>query len=664
MPWSITPPMLATRKAWSVIPLGPFASGKFAWHVPFYVELTAPPMVASAEFRAPTVLLGSLITSPPMLAVAAMFTPSVSVSRTVAAPPMTATGLLRVPTLGVGYARAAPPMAATAEFRTPATSAGASLTAPPMAASAAMLVPSAVVAAGAVAAPPPMSASAALLPPGVSAGASAAPPAMAATAAMRAPLVAAGQTVTPPALAAAAAMLAPAVAAGAAVASPVMAATAAMLVPAIGVGASASPPMMAAAAAMLAPTADVTTPGVQFIGATGNEGASITTMPAHQAGDYIKLFIFRDGVQTIPTPPTDGKWQILHSIATTLTTAFISAYMIAESSSEVSGTWTNATGIVCSVYRGMEAFGANGGTNGTASNPSYAAAGTPLVSDGTSWYSADVGHRSTNGTLPAPTGMVNRVQVAGATNDMAVHDTNGGIASWADNGGGTAPVTGETSSGYTTEIWELLKEFSTARNRPKIVNQRTYQANTGNMPAHQVGDMILVFAFNGASTTAPTTPTAGGTVPTFTNNLAPAGANTCAMKVASAVATAANHTLGTWTNATNLIVLVIRGQAASSPIGGSASQATASSLTVNLPAITLAVTDNSSLLLRFSGHRAGTAWNPNPAGNYKQAYDARVSSSSMACCDVQFNTTTAVALTRTITGTASGNFGCTVEVKT
>lgn len=408
-----------------------------------------------------------------------------------------------------------------------------------------------------------------------------------------------------------------------------------------------------------------TAPGIQLIGASGNEGASLTSMPAHQAGDYISLFIFRDGVQTIPTPPTDGKWSLITTTASTALTAYIRAYMIAESSSETSGTWTNATGIAAVVYRGMEAFGSWGANNNSTGEPSYLAAtiNGALVTDGTSWYSAAVGHRSTNGTLPAPTGMTNRVQVAGATNDVAMHDTNGGITTWAANGGGTAPVTGETASGWSTIVYEMLKEFSTGLNRPAIVAQRTYQAATGNMPLHAVGDMILVFAFNGSTATLPTVPTAGGTVPTFTQIQAPAAANTCAMRVHYAVATATNHTLGTWTNATNLIVLIIRGQNAS-PIGGNASQATSLNLTVNLPTVTMAVTNNSSLLLRFSGHRAGTSWNPQPAGCYKQSYDGRVSSGAMACCDVQFNTTTSGALTRTITGTASGNFGCTVEIKT
>lgn len=73
------------------------------------------------------------------------------------------------------------------------------------------------------------------------------------------------------------------------------------------------------------------------------------------------------------------------------------------------------------------------------------------------------------------------------------------------------------------------------------------------MPAHQAGDLIVAFAFRDGSTTLPTLP-AG-----WTSRLAPTGANSCSMRLATKIAASSSETSGTWTNATSLIVLVLRG---------------------------------------------------------------------------------------------------------
>ena len=70
------------------------------------------------------------------------------------------------------------------------------------------------------------------------------------------------------------------------------------------------------------------------------------------------------------------------------------------------------------------------------------------------------------------------------------------------------------------------------------------------LPTHAVGDIIVIFAYRDGATAVPTNPTAGGTVPAWVDIDAAAGANTNSARSAYFVATATNHTSGTWTNAT------------------------------------------------------------------------------------------------------------------
>jgi len=69
-----------------------------------------------------------------------------------------------------------------------------------------------------------------------------------------------------------------------------------------------------------------------------------------------------------------------------------------------------------------------------------------------------------------------------------------------------------------------------------------YLSNTGAMPTHQAGDLLLMFAWNDGSATAPTIPS--GWVTRF-NVGATTGTVVCAYKIAQSNAEA----FGTWTNA-------------------------------------------------------------------------------------------------------------------
>ncbi|WP_109551331.1 hypothetical protein [Mycobacteroides franklinii] len=140
-------------------------------------------------------------------------------------------------------------------------------------------------------------------------------------------------------------------------------------------------------------------------------------------------------------------------------------------------------------------------------------------------------------------------------------------------------------------------------------------ATSVSIPAHSVGDLIVIFAFNPFTTTAPTAPSPGGTVPSWNyidnaNSGSGSGCTTAQFK-----ATATNTTSGTWSNAVHVMAVVVRGQNASSPIGGHASQG-GSSATTTAPSVTMTHTDGSSVLLHFHGHSSlgSTGWDSAPTG--------------------------------------------------
>jgi hypothetical protein len=165
------------------------------------------------------------------------------------------------------------------------------------------------------------------------------------------------------------------------------------------------------------------------------------------------------------------------------------------------------------------------------------------------------------------------------------------------------------------------------------------------LPPHQAGDLIVFACARNDSNTVPAKPAAGGTVPTWVDIDANTGANNAALRTAYAVATANNHTSGTWntTAATILSAAVIRGQGAS-PIGGHAEAGGAASTSIAAPAITLVNSDASSLILCV--HIAATAvtFSAAPAG-----YTRRVTEpSTYACINTKNDSTTDGSVTQSV----------------
>lgn len=139
------------------------------------------------------------------------------------------------------------------------------------------------------------------------------------------------------------------------------------------------------------------------------------------------------------------------------------------------------------------------------------------------------------------------------------------------------------------------------------------------LSAHAVDDLILMWAYRDGVATAPTVPSAGGTVPTWTT-IETGGANSNAAVACYAKATATNHTSGSWTNATGVGCLVLRGQHATVPIGGHAQGGSAANGS-SIPVVdfTPNVSDGTSFFVSVGGYRTVTSWGTPPAGYTLQA---------------------------------------------
>ncbi len=195
----------------------------------------------------------------------------------------------------------------------------------------------------------------------------------------------------------------------------------------------------------------------------------------------------------------------------------------------------------------------------------------------------------------------------------------------------------------------------------------TDNSQTVAIPAHQVGDLIVIFAFADGFTTGLKKPTASGSVPAWIDIDANTGANQRHSRTAYYVATATNTTSGTWSGGsfgTNmLIAVVLRGQA-SSPIGGHAESGGADSSGATSPGITLSNTDGTSIVLHF-GARTNQflpSWSAAPSG-----YTSRIASApdgrAMSLM-TKNSTTSAPAVTREInSGVAAHYRGATIEIR-
>lgn len=137
------------------------------------------------------------------------------------------------------------------------------------------------------------------------------------------------------------------------------------------------------------------------------------------------------------------------------------------------------------------------------------------------------------------------------------------------------------------------------------------------IPAHQAGDLILVYAHN--TNGLPTPPSAGGTVPTWTTINSLSGNGGYIGRIAYAFATSSSTTLGNWGSAYGSAYLSVVAISGAVSVGASAMSRTGgvtTTVSVAAPAVTMTNNSGSSLLLHcgFTSASANAAWSPAPNG--------------------------------------------------
>lgn len=177
---------------------------------------------------------------------------------------------------------------------------------------------------------------------------------------------------------------------------------------------------------------------ITYVGqATGTTSA---TLPAHQAGDLILAFAFRELSATPPSPPTG--WTQIGTQVGTLCAASVN-YIVATSSSTPSGTWTLVTTSIFVVYRGVDITNItalDASQAGTVATVTYPANG---FWQGLSRLVAFSGHTGIDTNLGSPPGGLSLIvnPVDAADEAAAFQSTIDSYGNWPSTGvavGGTA----------------------------------------------------------------------------------------------------------------------------------------------------------------------------------------------------------------------------------
>lgn len=119
------------------------------------------------------------------------------------------------------------------------------------------------------------------------------------------------------------------------------------------------------------------------------------------------------------------------------------------------------------------------------------------------------------------------------------------------------------------------------------------------LPAFTAGDLAICFAFRDGTSTQPSV--AAG----WTNFASSSGTTACSWRAGYRILQAGDTTTGTWTNATDIEVIVLRGF---DPVDWIlfAAQSAAQSASMSFPSVGLSEADGSSWYVLFGGHRTAT----------------------------------------------------------
>jgi len=169
----------------------------------------------------------------------------------------------------------------------------------------------------------------------------------------------------------------------------------------------------------------------------GTQTASATTLtvPTTQAGDIVIMGAMHSGATTAVTVPAGWISPVAKTNATATALSGRIAYRYATGASTPSGTWTNASQLICAVYRPSAnntiRVGAAASNSSTTATVNFPALTLGDNFSGNDWIIGFVAASNATQTLTvAPSGMTNVTSIV-ATSQAALHDTNGGVSSWS-----------------------------------------------------------------------------------------------------------------------------------------------------------------------------------------------------------------------------------------
>jgi hypothetical protein len=182
---------------------------------------------------------------------------------------------------------------------------------------------------------------------------------------------------------------------------------------------------------------------VSFIGAASAEATSLT-LPAHQKGDLIMILAARYGSSTLPTIPSG--WNVSNILADNVAPIRVAplGWKVASSSSETSGTWTNANLLMAVVYRDDTNIYVPGIWNRTSTRNSTSITYPSLTAYNIATTTLKINNpqsvilgiisitENTGVGSAAPSNMTNRATFAGAsTGYLAIHDTGSELSAYS-----------------------------------------------------------------------------------------------------------------------------------------------------------------------------------------------------------------------------------------
>jgi len=167
---------------------------------------------------------------------------------------------------------------------------------------------------------------------------------------------------------------------------------------------------------------------------SATSSSNTVSIPSHQAGDIIVIWAVQGGAATAPSLGAGYRSILTKTQAGSPAIGARLGIRVATSTSDTSGTWTNANEMCCQVYRPQIGYVARIGQSASSSSTTATVTFPALTladGGGNSWILGFLGVSNLVQTMNAPTGMTSVSPVQGASYEACGYDTQAGTSSWS-----------------------------------------------------------------------------------------------------------------------------------------------------------------------------------------------------------------------------------------